>query len=174
MFVKHKKQFNKAKFKQAILYLIAHSPNQTIEGKKKLAKLLYFGDFNYFEAYEKPLTGATYRALKMGPVPMELQEVIKEMQGHELKISKQDIGLENDLEVFSLDVLEKDLHFDSFSAQEKKVLDRVLEKYGQFSGGELERITHAEAPYNAVGIGEYMPYELAFYRGKTSEELIGP
>ena len=73
-------KFDNNKFKEAILFLLSQSPNKTIEGKKKLAKLLYFADFNYFEAYEEPLTGATYRALPMGPVPDELEGAIKEMK----------------------------------------------------------------------------------------------
>ena len=73
-------KFNGKKFKEAILFLLSQSPNQTIEGKKKLAKLLYFGDFNFFEIYEKPVTGATYRALPMGPVPDELEKTLKEMK----------------------------------------------------------------------------------------------
>ena len=44
-------KFNKQKFNEAVLYLISKSPNKTLEGKKKLAKLLYFVDFNFFEAY---------------------------------------------------------------------------------------------------------------------------
>lgn len=164
------KQFNEAKFNQAILYLISKSPNKTLEGKKKLAKLLYFVDFNFFEAYEKPFTGATYRALPMGPVPDQLEQAIKNLSvsTKELSLYARKTGLENDAVVFKAT---GKVSFELLSDQEKKVLNKVFNDYGNLSGSDLEVISHSEAPYNAVTKGEVIPYELAFYRGKKIEEL---
>jgi uncharacterized phage-associated protein len=166
-------KFNKEKFKEAILFLISQYPDKSIEGKKKLAKLLYFSDFNSFEAYEKPVTGASYRALPMGPVPDELDEMIKEMKGKVVVVAKKDIGLPNDMMVFSIKDKKDELSFSLLSDEEKKVLRNVYNNYGNISGGILENISHSEAPYNAVAQGEYIPYELAFYRDKSQEELVG-
>jgi len=165
--------FNEKKFKEAILYLLARSPGKKIEGKKKLAKLLYFVDFNFFEAFEKPFTGATYRALPMGPVPEELDKTLTSLENKEIKVKKESIGLENDLLIYSLNVEPKKLSFETLTDEEKKVLDKVVHDYGNLSGKILGEITHSEAPYNAVAPGEYIPYELSFYRGKTKEELVG-
>ena len=166
-------KFDDKKFKEAILFLLSLSPSQTIEGKKKLAKLLYFADFNFFEAYEKPVTGATYRALPRGPVPDGLEKAIKEMKGESITVAKKDIGLPNDVVVFSLKKGKQDPTFKNLSDEEKQVLRKVHNDYGGVSGGVLEKISHAEAPYNAVVQGEYIPYELALYRGKTKEDLLG-
>lgn len=164
--------FNEKKFEATVLYMLSRSPNRTIEGKKKLAKLLYFADFNYFEAFEKPLTGATYRALPMGPVPQELDLTLSKLEKEEITVKKKATGLPNDTVVFMMknDSSEK---FEILSDEEKKVLNKVIDDYGKFSGKTLEDITHSEAPYNAVAQGEHMPYELSFYRGKTMEELVG-
>lgn len=164
--------FNNKKFKEAILYILLHSPDHTIEGKKKLAKLLYFCDFNFFEAFEKPFTGATYRALQMGPVPQELDEALSELSGKEIRINKKSIGLPNDMIVYTLNDSEN-LLFENLTNDEKKVLDKVSKDYTSLNGKDLENLTHSEAPYNAVAQGEYIPYELSFYRGKTLEELVG-
>lgn len=43
-------------------------------GKIKLIKLLYLLDFEHFRQTGHNVTGMEYRALKMGPVPMELFE----------------------------------------------------------------------------------------------------
>ena len=168
-------KFNENKFKEVILFLLSQSPNKTIEGKKKIAKLLYFSDFNFFEVYEESVTGATYRALPMGPVPDELEGAIKEMRGKTITITKKDIGLENDMLVFSLKDMniDPDLSFKHLSDDEKQVLRKVYSDYGNVNGKVLENISHSEAPYNAVVLGEYIPYELAFYRGKNKKELIG-
>src|SRR3989338_321190 len=166
-------RFDVKKFREVILYLLAHSPNRTIEGKKKLSKLIYFVDFNFFEAFEKPFTGATYRAMTMGPVPQELDSVLTTLEGKEINIKKKSIGLKNDLIVYSLNEKPGKLVFEILSDKEKKVLDKVIRDYGRLNGKMLENITHSEAPYNAVAPGEHIPYELAFYRGKTLEELVG-
>ncbi|MFA5831504.1 MAG: Panacea domain-containing protein [Candidatus Paceibacterota bacterium] len=169
---KKKMIFNEKKFEAAVLYMLSRSPNATIEGKKKLAKLLYFADFNYFEAFEKPFTGATYKALPMGPVPQELEQTLANLEKSEITIKKKKTGLPNDTVVFVLKTDSKE-KVDILSDEEKKVLDKVIDDYGKFNGKMLEDITHSEAPYNAVALGEHMPYELSFYRGKTMEELIG-
>lgn len=166
-------KFDNKKLKEAILFLLYQYPNKTIEGKKKLAKLLYFADFNNFELYETPLTGATYRALPMGPVPDELDKTLQELEGKLINITKKNIGLTNDVVVFSLNTDRNNLNFDNLTNTDKKILEKVYNDYGRLSGGVLESITHAEAPFNAVAQGEHIPYELAFYRGKTKEELIG-
>src|SRR5436190_8303028 len=101
-------KFNKDKFKEAILYLLSKYPERTLEGKKKLAKLLYFADFNFFEAFESPFTGATYRALQMGPVPQELDSVLDEMHGKEIEIGRKPTGLPNDAMTYRSNTEEAD------------------------------------------------------------------
>lgn len=166
-------KFESKKLKEAILFLLSQSSNHTIEGKKKLAKLLYFADFNSFEAFEKPITGATYRALPMGPVPDELDDALKELRGKSVSILQKDIGLPNDMMVFSLKKDEDDLSLKTLSDEDRRVLRKVYADYGNLSGTDLENITHTEAPYNAVTQGEHIPYELSFYRDKTKKELVG-
>jgi uncharacterized phage-associated protein len=168
----NKKIFNKNKFKEVVLYLIANSENENIKGKKKLAKLLYFADFNFFEAYEKFLTGATYRKLRMGPFPIELDNILKEMNKREINMKKENVGLENDLMIFSLKIDSNNIKF-NLTENEKKVLDKIISDYSRLSGKVLEDITHSEAPFNSVSSNEKIPYELSFYRGKNIEELVG-
>ena len=65
---------NQKKYQDAVLYLCKKLGGE-VRGKKKLAKLLYFADFDYYEKYEKPITGDVYNALPMGPVPASLDEI---------------------------------------------------------------------------------------------------
>ena len=45
-------EINKSKYENTILYLISHMSDHKIHGKKKLAKLLYYVDFDRFEYNE--------------------------------------------------------------------------------------------------------------------------
>mgnify|MGYP003394075856 FL=1 len=151
------------KYKQVILYLCAKLGKE-VRGKKKLAKLLYFVDFDFFEKNQKYLTGDKYKALPMGPFPVSLETITKEMVK------------EKTLDVKSLDERDgyiatevyaclKDPKVSAFSTEEKEILDRVIMKYGHLNGKQLEDLTHAEAPYSGTKPNEEIFYELAFYRG---------
>lgn len=153
---------NKEKYTNVILYLCSELGGE-VRGKKKLAKLLYFVDFDAFEKTESSVTGDIYKALPMGPVPNSLQEITSEMEHAGLvKIdSVSEIRGFNATEVYTC--LKKP-EMSVFSMEEKKILDRVIVKYGHLNGKQLEELTHAEAPYNGTKSLEEIPYELAYYR----------
>jgi uncharacterized phage-associated protein len=151
------------KYKQAILYLCSKLGKE-VRGKKKLAKLLYFVDFDFFEKYQKYFTGDKYKALPMGPVPISLnkitQELVKE-KALQINSVKEREGY-NPTEIY---ICKKDPDLAIFSPEEKKMLDRVVMRYGHLNGKQLEDLTHAEAPYSGTKPNGEIFYELAFYRG---------
>lgn len=154
---------NKKKYQQIILYFCKKLGGE-IRGKKKLAKLLYFADFDFFEKNQTPITGDIYKALPMGPFPNFLDEITSEMKKKkilEIKTVEEREGY-NPTEVYSC-VSEPDESV--FSKEEKKMLDRVILKYGHLNGKQLENLTHAEAPYIGTELKKEIPYELAYYRG---------
>ncbi len=157
---------DKTKFKNVILYFTSRAGDAGLQGKVKLAKLLYFADFDFFELYERPLTGAIYRALRMGPCPEKLDAVLDEMiKGDKtLAVDRVEGGYTNPLVIFRASALIKPEKI--FKKEELEMLGFVYHKYSQFNGRELHDISSQEAPFNAVVQGEVMPYELSFYRGK--------
>jgi len=153
----------KEKYKQVILYLCSKLNNE-IRGKKKLAKLLYFVDFDFFEKHQKYFIGDQYKALPMGPFPTHLGEITREMTREKtLKIEfVKEHGGYNATEVYKC-LNEPRVAY--FTRSEKSMLDRVIKKYGHLNGKQLEDITHAEAPYSGTKPNDIIFYELAFYRG---------
>lgn len=158
-------RLKRKKYENTILYL-CQKLDGTIYGKKKLAKLLYYVDFDRFEYKESmtSITGDIYEAWKMGPVPQNYTSVIDRLE-KEGKIShtkqKTAPGM-YDTEVYT--ALE---HADDsvFDEDDKFILDRVVNIYGSLDGAQLETLTHAEAPYIATDPNQEIIYELAFYRG---------
>src|SRR3989344_9211874 len=69
---------HRKKYQNAVLYLCQKLKGE-VRGKKKLAKLLYFADFDLYEKIQKSITGDVYYALPMGPVPSALEEITAEM-----------------------------------------------------------------------------------------------
>jgi len=160
--------FNKKKYQNAILYLCQKLKGE-VRGKKKLAKLLYFADFDLYEKSQKSITGDVYRALPMGPVPSALEEVTSEMAEKEMLKVEQVEEREGyiAIEVYKC-ITEPDLSV--FDDEEKKMLDRIIVKYGHLNGKQLEELSHAEAPYVGTELRKDIPYELAFYRGTDFNE----
>ena len=159
---------NRKKYQNVILYLCRKLKGE-VRGKKKLAKLLYFVDFDSYEKNQKSVTGDVYRALPMGPVPMSLEKITEEMVGKNILAIQQVEEREGYIptEVYKCAT---DPDVSVFNKEEIKILDRVIAKYGHLTGKQLEDLSHAEAPYIGTALKEEIPYELALYRGTEFEE----
>lgn len=155
-------KISEKKYQEIILYL-AEKLGGKIKGKKKLAKLLYFADFDFFEKFEKSLTGDVYKALPMGPFPVTMEKVLADMVKEKkitIKFEKERADY-NPTEIYKT----KEKMAGNFSKEELQILDRVVLKYGHLSGKQLEDLSHAEAPYIGTAPNQEIAYELAFYRG---------
>lgn len=151
------------KYKQAILYLCSKLGKE-IRGKKKLAKLLYFVDFDFFEKYQKHFTGDKYKALPMGPFPISLEKITKEME-KEKTLKIQSVKERSGYTPTEVYTCVKDPDVSVFTPKERKMLDRIAVRYGHLNGKQLEDLTHAEAPFVGTEPKKEIQYELAFYRG---------
>lgn len=151
------------KYKQAILYLCSKLGKE-IRGKKKLAKLLYFVDFDFFEKYQKHFTGDKYKALPMGPFPISLEKITKEMAKDKI-LKIQSVEERKGYTPTEVYTCTKDPDVSIFTPEEIKMLDRIAVRYGHLNGKQLEDLTHAEAPFVGTEPKKEIQYELAFYRG---------
>lgn len=160
------------KYENTILYL-CKALGGTVNGKKKLAKLLYYADFDRYEYKEsmQSVTGDTYKHWKMGPVPNSYTKVIERLEKsgkltHSLKGN--DPGY-NPTEVYACQA-EPDMS--TLDADDITIMKRVVQKYGGLTGKELEILTHQEAPYIATEPDEEIPYDLAFYRETDFSDVM--
>ena len=159
---------NKTKYQQIILYLCQKLGGE-LKGKKKLAKLLYFVDFDFFEKYQHSITGDIYKAFPMGPVPSALDQITTDMVNKNMiEIKKEEREGYIATEVYHC-ITKPDVSI--FSDEEKKMLDRIITKYGHLNGKQLEELTHSEAPYIGTELKKEIPFELSYYRGTDFSEL---
>jgi len=160
---------NKKKYQNSILYL-CQKLNGEVRGKKKLAKLLYFVDFDFYEKNQKSITGDTYKALPMGPFPITLDIITKAMTKSKTISTDQIEEHEgyNSTEIYR-SIIKPDMSI--FSKNEIKMLDRIIMKYGHLNGKQLEDLSHAEAPYIGTELKKKIPYELTYYRGTDFSDL---
>jgi hypothetical protein len=64
--------FNRERFDALVLYIAHRRRDDARFGRTKLAKTLFFSDFESYQIDERPLTGATYIRLPHGPFPKQL------------------------------------------------------------------------------------------------------
>ncbi len=154
-------ELNVAKFKNVLLYILERCAGKPNIGETALNKLLYFCDFNYYEIYEEHLTGARYKKLPFGPVPHKLDSIINSMiQANQLKRIKTTYF---DFPQTRYIPLEK-TDLSHLSAAEKTVIDQVINQMSDWSANKISDYSHKDMPWLATNEGEYISYNLAFYR----------
>lgn len=149
------------KFKNVLLYILERCAGKPNVGETVLYKLLYFSDFNHYELYEEHLTGAKYRKLPFGPVPQQLDVIVKQMidDGQLQRFKSEYHGY---TQTRYLPLVKADLT--ELRASEKEVIDRVIEQMSDWSASSISNYSHKDMPWLAAKEGEEINYELAFYR----------
>ena len=74
-----KMQFNREKYIDLLMYVLAKSYNKPHFGKTVLCTILYFIDFNYYEKYGEFITQETYIKSKKGIKPKHFKEISEEL-----------------------------------------------------------------------------------------------
>ncbi len=160
------------KYENTILYL-CNALGGSLCGKKKLAKLLYYIDFDRYEYQEstKSVTGDTYLAWKMGPVPKHYTKILARLAKTDAIETSLLDGPDDYLptEVYTA---KKEPDLSVFSEDEMFILDRVIRKYGALTGKQLEYLTHGEAPFVATEQSQEIAYDLVFYRGTDFSDAM--
>lgn len=153
--------FDIVKLKSILLYILERCAGKPNVGETVLYKLLYFSDFNYYELYQEPLTGATYRKLPFGPVPQKWDSVIADMiEKKELQRIK--TPYHDYMQTRYIPLIKADLT--QFKASEKEVIDKVIAQMSDWSAAAISQYSHRDIPWVATAEGEEIDFELAFRR----------
>lgn len=67
-------KFSAEKARAAIHWMIAEQQDIDLH---TMMKSCYFGDKDHLNRHDRPIFGATYRAMRFGPVPLEIYEMAK-------------------------------------------------------------------------------------------------
>jgi len=149
------------KFRNVLLYILERCAGKPNVGETVLYKLLYFADFNYYELYEEQLTGAEYRKLPHGPVPLNMNVILNEMmaKGQVQRIKTEYHGFP---QTRYLPLQKADLM--QMKASEKVVIDGVIEQMSDWNAATISQYSHGDKPWKATEANSTIDYELVFYR----------
>lgn len=154
-------QLKMKKFRNILLYILERCGGKPNVGETVLYKLLYFSDFNFYEIYEEHLTSAQYRKLPYGPVPQKLDNLISQLieKGELQRIKGEYHGYPQ-----TRYIVKDKADLTEMTAAEKDVIDRVIDRFSDWSASAISEFSHKDLPWKATDDGDIIDYELAFYR----------
>jgi uncharacterized phage-associated protein len=155
------------KLKNLMLYLMERMNNVPM-GKTKIMKLLYYIDFTHMAKHDVPVTGADYRKLPHGPVPMEAMALWSEMEvSHEIDVLKRQIT-PNNVELRPLPNIQSDMRW--FNGEEIETIDAAISQWFWATAKAMEDASHREAPWLCTNDGDVIDYETAYYMNSDDGE----
>jgi len=152
---------NILKMEQMLHYIIYKVGNLPHIGKTVLWKLMYFSDFNYYELYEKHLTGEQYRKLEHGPAPSNFDSAIEELiNAKKIRLLKNKYHGHTQEKYLALDKPDTS----KLSKDELRVIDKAINKLSCFNATQISALSHLDMPWKATDDKRIINYELVFYR----------
>lgn len=152
---------------EVILYLasLSHSPTS-----HRISKLLYFADRKHLERYGRLICGDTYIAMKHGPVPSGVYDMIKATRDGYIFVFPEAEGafqVENNHHIVPL----RPPDLDWLSDSDIECLKEAVEEFDEQSFGSLTSLSHDSA-WDAANENDQIPLEAIVSSLDDSVELL--
>ncbi|MEQ9616629.1 MAG: DUF4065 domain-containing protein [Phycisphaerales bacterium] len=127
----------------------------------KLYKLLFYADFLFFKANARSLTGALYRQMPYGPVPVGFSTLRAQLEADEF-VSINEIAFQNGNtgEVFRPGAKAEQIDC-AFDDSELRVLQFVRDNLGGLTPSAISDLSHKESAWKDTPQKEVISYEKA-------------
>lgn len=149
--------YNEAKLGELMLYVALKCEEHQLFGAVKLNKILFYSDFYAYAKYGRPITGASYRKLALGPAPSRLVPV-REMLQSEGAAFLRTVSTYSGMEQKRLLALRApDLSL--FSAEEIALVDSVIQELSRQTAQAVSDRSHEHVGWRLADMDEEIPYE---------------
>ena len=158
------RELDMKKLKAVIHYIVHKCGSAENVGKTVLYKILYFSDFDFFEKYEKSITGEAYAKLPFGPAPRDFNISVMQLK-KEFKIKEIEAvyGGQKQIKYISLQEPENS----PLTADEIKIIDKTIQKISGMTASQSSSYSHGDMPWKSAKDGDNLDYEMVFYRNNT-------
>ena len=124
----------------ALLYVASRVQQRDIH---KIFKVLYFADMAHLALYGRAITGDRYVAMKYGPVPSSIYDMVKAVKGESWFVNEE-LKAFFGVEGMMLTPL-RDADMSYLSATDIEQLNIAIDKYASLCFGEMTRVSHGSA-----------------------------
>ncbi len=154
---------------EAIIYIARRVRTPTFH---TISKVLYFADLDHLERYGRFVTGDRYIAMEYGPVPSDINNIMRAARGEPQYIDQKEeiksaITVPRRYTVHAL----RDARESVFSKSDIECLDQSIATYGHKSFGELVDKSH-DAAWRATAEGMEMELTNIVGMMKDSAEIL--
>lgn len=154
--------FEARRFEELILYIAERTEGDPSFGHTKLAKTLFFCDFEAYRLQGAPITGAKYENWEHGPYPPALKHAVERLED-ENRVHV--LPPEQEFETIRFVATSRapaDLASVGVSAAQMELIDRCIERVSRLSAKALKALTHKLPGYMLTQRNETIPYDSAF------------
>lgn len=153
--MQHAQEFDQKVALEAILYLAEHSASPTFH---HIAKLLYFADRMHLEQYGRFICGDRYVAMKHGPVPSGVYDMIKAAQHGVQYLHFPEA--EGAFDVIGRYTVRPHRSADQgwFSSSDLTCLNEALRMYDRYTFEQMTNLSHDSA-WRAADENDFIPIE---------------
>lgn len=153
--MQHTQRFNEKTALEVILYLAQKSSDPTFH---HISKLLYFADRLHLERYGRFICGDRYIAMKNGPVPSGVYNMLKNAKtGVQYFCFPEAEGAFDVVGEYTVRALRAP-DMGRFSDSDIECLDEALRQYDRYSFGRLTQLSH-DAAWSAADENDTIPIE---------------
>lgn len=153
-------EVNEAKFVELLVYAVHALSHDDAAMATRLNKLLYFCDFAHVRRTGDPITGQDYEKLPGGPAPRVMSSTRDRLVAEGVlsqRVRTDAFGYNH--HVFSA-AREADLSI--FSESERETIQDVVAELVEMSARQISDLSHEDAGWQMVGVGESIPYSTAY------------
>lgn len=141
--------FDKEKGVAAALYVTQQLMNSKCSPRlHKIFKIFYFADQKHISKYGRPIVGDHYIAMKYGPVPSCLYDILRAVRGDGSCLSAEEFLPYFEVEGNQVKPLQNP-DMDELSESELECLNASIEENKKKGFGELTRLSH-DAAYDSA------------------------
>lgn len=163
---KAQRKYDPARMTNLSLFFLNDIQNSYM-GKTKLNKLLYYSDFEAQQLLGHSLTGSQYIANHFGPVPQNIDQLLKKMIETKL-IHAEETLLGDKKQTHLYAKVPADMTI--FTREENNLIVNISKRYEFWTASQMSRQTHEEFPWRVTPFGEIIDYTHAMRLRDTDTE----
>jgi Protein of unknown function (DUF4065) len=154
------RQFDRERFEGLVLFIAHRRAEDPRFGRTKLAKALFYSDFDVYRDHGESLTGATYIRMPFGPFPQELTETETALSNRGIVYLDYVKDVYEEKRLVPIEPL-PDLS-GLFEPWELQVVGTWADRIASATAREISRLSHHHPGWLiARNTGEPIPYETA-------------
>jgi hypothetical protein len=153
--------FDEARFDELVLYIAHATKDDPRFGRTKLAKVLFYADFDAYREGGESMTGATYIRMPFGPFPAQLKDAEGRLERSGRAILDYDIETKEEKKIRPLKNAE---HVGGFyRVFELRAIDLWIEAIAKGTARQVSDESHDHSGWIiAEHVGATIPYATAF------------